>query len=238
MCGQAALFQPGVSTKFWTPSRIQGCPVQSPCPTRQRRLVFENVSFHYNSDHDEAVLEEINLVIEPGQTVAFLGATGAGKSTLVNLVPRFYDVSAGRISVRRDRHPRNPAGLAACADRDRAPGNGPFSGTVSDNIRYGVPAGQRRSGCRSGQGSSGPRLHHELPKGYDTHVEERGVNLSGGQKQRIAIARALLTQPDDPDPRRQHQLGGRGDRNQNPGCAGERLQRHTSLSWHSGSALF
>lgn len=163
--------------------------------TAVRRLVFENVSFHYDGARAEPVLEGINLVIEPGQTVAFLGSTGAGKSTLVNLVPRFYDVSAGRIllggiDIRTLRQDSLHSQIAIVPQETVL-----FSGTVRDNIRYGVPDASDEEVIAAAKAAQAHTFITELFKGYDTHVEERGTNLSGGQKQRIAIARALMTHP-------------------------------------------
>ena len=159
------------------------------------RLVFENVSFHYNGAHAESVLEGIDLTIEPGQTVAFLGSTGSGKSTLVNLVPRFYDVSAGRIlldgiDIRRLRQESLLARIGIVPQETVL-----FSGTVRDNIRYGVPGAGDEEIFAAAKAAQAHDFIMALPQGYDTHVEERGTNLSGGQKQRIAIARALLMRP-------------------------------------------
>ncbi len=163
--------------------------------TAQGRLVFENVSFHYNGANAEPVLEGINLVIEPGQTVAFLGSTGAGKTTLVNLVPRLYDVSAGRIlldgiDIRRLRQD-SLLSLIGIVPQETVL----FSGTVRDNIRYGVPGASDEEVIAAAGSAQAHAFIMALSKGYDTHVEERGTNLSGGQKQRIAIARALLARP-------------------------------------------
>jgi ATP-binding cassette subfamily B multidrug efflux pump len=161
----------------------------------QGRLVFENVSFHYSGAYAESVLEEINLTIEPGRTVAFLGATGSGKSTLVNLVPRFYDVSAGRIlldgiDIRRLRQDSLLAQIGIVPQETVL-----FSGSVRDNIRYGAPGAGNEEIFAAAKAAQAHDFILALSKGYDTHVEERGTNLSGGQKQRIAIARALLTRP-------------------------------------------
>ncbi len=159
------------------------------------KIVFEHVSFHYNGNSDEAVLEDINLTVEPGQTVAILGATGAGKSTLINLVPRFYDVSSGRIlldglDVRALAQDSLLAQIGIVPQETIL-----FSGTVRDNIRYGAPNASDEEVVAAAQAAQAHNFITELPNGYDTHIEERGVNLSGGQKQRMAIARALLTQP-------------------------------------------
>ena len=161
----------------------------------QGRLVFENVSFHYNGNGTESVLDNINLTVEPGQTVAILGSTGAGKTTLVNLVPRFYDVSAGRIlldgvDIRQLEQAALLSQIGIVPQETIL-----FSGTVADNIRYGVPAAGEVEVIAAAKAAEAHDFIAGLSKGYETHIEERGTNLSGGQKQRIAIARALLTKP-------------------------------------------
>jgi ATP-binding cassette subfamily B protein len=161
----------------------------------QGRLVFENVSFHYNGNSGESVLDGINLIVEPGQTVAILGSTGAGKSTLVNLVPRFYDVTSGRILLDgvdiRQLKQDALLSLIGIVPQETIL----FSGTVGNNIRYGVPAASDAEVIATAKAAQAHDFILELSKGYETHIEERGTNLSGGQKQRIAIARALLTKP-------------------------------------------
>lgn len=159
------------------------------------RIVFDDVSFHYRSNSDELVLEHINLTIEPGQTVAILGATGSGKSTLVNLVPRFYDATQGRVlldgvDVRQISQDSLLAKIAIVPQ-----GTILFSGTVRDNVRYGNPAASEDEVVGAAKAAQAHDFIARFPQGYDSHIEERGVNLSGGQKQRIAIARALLTKP-------------------------------------------
>jgi ATP-binding cassette subfamily B protein len=124
-----------------------------------------------------------------------LGATGAGKSTLVNLVPRFYDVTAGRIlidglDIREVAQDSLLAQIAIVPQETIL-----FSGTVRDNIRYGAPDADADAVVAAAVAAQAHNFILELPNGYDTHIEERGVNLSGGQKQRLAIARALLTRP-------------------------------------------
>jgi ATP-binding cassette subfamily B multidrug efflux pump len=159
------------------------------------RVVFDHVGFHYNSSHNLAVLEGINLVAEPGETVAILGATGAGKSTLINLVPRFYDVSAGRVlidgfDIRQLQHDSLLEQIAIVPQETIL-----FSGTVRENIRYGRPDASDEDVMAAAKAAQAHDFIMEMPQGYDTHVEQRGANLSGGQKQRVAIARALLTRP-------------------------------------------
>lgn len=159
------------------------------------RVAFEDVDFHYNRTNDELVLNGVNLVAEPGQTVAILGATGAGKSSLVNLVPRFYDVAAGRITWNgvdiRDVRQSDLLSEVGVVPQETVL----FSGTARDNIRYGKPEASDKEVMAAAMAAQAHDFIMSLPNGYDTRVEERGVNLSGGQKQRMAIARALLLKP-------------------------------------------
>jgi ATP-binding cassette subfamily B protein len=159
------------------------------------RIEFSQVRFAYNLENTEAVLDGIDLTIAPGQTVAILGATGAGKTSLVHLVPRFYDVTAG--SVRIDGvDVRDLAQISLFQQIAIVPQETIlFSGTVRENISYGAPNASEEAIIAAAQAAQAHDFVTKLPNGYDTHIEERGVNLSGGQKQRIAIARALLTQP-------------------------------------------
>jgi ATP-binding cassette, subfamily B, multidrug efflux pump len=159
------------------------------------RVVFDQVDFYYTGATDATVLDGINLTAEPGQTVAILGATGAGKSTLVNLIPRFYDVTKGRILIDGE-----DIRLVQQDSLLRLIGIVPqetvlFSGTVRDNIRYGQPQASQDEVVAAARIAQAHDFILELSDGYNTRVEERGVNLSGGQKQRIAIARALLPHP-------------------------------------------
>jgi ATP-binding cassette, subfamily B, multidrug efflux pump len=159
------------------------------------QVVFENVSFCYNGNMNEPVLQDINLVVEPGETVAILGATGAGKSTLIDLVPRFYDVSAGRIlldgnDIRQIKQDSLLAQIGIVPQESVL-----FSGTVRDNIRYGRPEASEAEVIAAAKAAQAHDFIMELAQQYDSPVEQRGTNFSGGQKQRLAIARALLTQP-------------------------------------------
>ena len=159
------------------------------------RVTFENVGFSYNGSSDEPVLKNINLTAEPGQTVAILGATGSGKSTLIHLIPRFYDVSEGcvaidGIDVREIQQDTLLAQVGVALQETVL-----FSGSVRDNIRYGKPEASDEEVIAAAKAAQAHDFIVELTNGYDTYVEARGVNLSGGQKQRIAIARALLTKP-------------------------------------------
>ncbi len=175
---------------------VQDIPAPLALPDgREKRIVFENVGFHYNGDKDGAVLCGVDLTVEPGKTVAILGATGAGKSSLVNLIPRFYDVSDGRITL-------DGVDIRLLRQNDLLTQVGfvpqetiLFSGTVRDNIRYGRPDADETEVIAAARIAQAHDFITRLSDGYDTHVEERGANLSGGQKQRIAIARALLLEP-------------------------------------------
>jgi ATP-binding cassette, subfamily B, multidrug efflux pump len=176
-------------------TRLENGPLGATGTNLAGRVAFEGVSFYYDGDGGDEVLSDINLVAEPGQQVAILGATGSGKSTLVHLIPRFYDVTAGRVTIDgvdvRDlefdslRHQVSVALQEAVL----------FTGTVRDNIRYGRPAAGDEEVLAAAQAAQAHEFIADLPDGYDTLVGQRGVNLSGGQKQRISIARALLVNP-------------------------------------------
>ena len=159
------------------------------------RVAIEGVGFHYNGTNDGLVLNDVDLVAAPGKTVAILGATGAGKSSIVNLVPRYYDVAAGKITWNgvdiRDVRQSDLLSNVGVVPQETVL----FSGSVRDNIRYGKPGATDGEVVAAAQAAQAHEFIMNLPNGYDTRVEERGVNLSGGQKQRIAIARALLLKP-------------------------------------------
>ncbi len=166
-----------------------------PLPAVKGRVALEDVVFTYSKHDENPVLEGINLVVEPGETVALVGATGAGKSTLINLVPRFYDVSKGRVTldgvdVRDITLDSLRAQVGAVLQETVL-----FTGTVSDNIRYGRPDASDEEVVAAAQAAQAHDFIVSFPAGYDTPIGQRGVNLSGGQKQRIAIARALLARP-------------------------------------------
>ncbi|MFC1466834.1 MAG: ABC transporter ATP-binding protein [Candidatus Brachytrichaceae bacterium NZ_4S206] len=159
------------------------------------RLAFEDVSFSYAKDGRDAVLKGVSFTVEPGQTLAVLGATGAGKSSLVNLIPRFYDVTGGRVTldgvdVRRVSQASLRKAIAVTLQESVL-----FSGTIRDNIRYGRPDASDEEVIAAAKMAQAHEFISHLPDGYDAIVGQRGVNLSGGQKQRIAIARALLMKP-------------------------------------------
>lgn len=176
------------------PLDVRDAPDAAPLPPITGRVELRGVQFRYPGS-DRAVLQDIDFVAEPGQTVELLGTTGSGKSTLVNLIPRFYDVTGG--SVRIDDHDVRAVTLASLRGQVGIVLQETllFSGTVRDNIAYGKPDAtpeQVEAVARAAQADGFIRV---LPQGYATIIGERGVGLSGGQRQRIAIARALLIDP-------------------------------------------
>ncbi|HGF0518492.1 TPA: SAV1866 family putative multidrug efflux ABC transporter [Staphylococcus aureus] len=165
-----------------------------PIEIKQGRIDIDHVSFQYN-DNEASILKDINLSIEKGETVAFVGMSGGGKSTLINLIPRFYDVTSGQILI--DGHNikdfltgslRNQIGLV---QQD----NILFSDTVKENILLGRPTATDEEVVEAAKMANAHDFIMNLPQGYDTEVGERGVKLSGGQKQRLSIARIFLNNP-------------------------------------------
>ncbi|PZI27728.1 SAV1866 family putative multidrug efflux ABC transporter [Staphylococcus aureus] len=165
-----------------------------PIEIKQGRIDIDHVSFQYN-DNEVPILKDINLSIEKGETVAFVGMSGGGKSTLINLIPRFYDVTSGQILI--DGHNikdfltgslRNQIGLV---QQD----NILFSDTVKENILLGRPTATDEEVVEAAKMANAHDFIMNLPQGYDTEVGERGVKLSGGQKQRLSIARIFLNNP-------------------------------------------
>jgi len=159
------------------------------------RVVFEVVSFTYGNDGGAPVLTDIDFTAEPGMTVAVLGATGSGKSTLVNLIPRFYDATGGRVTIDGvDVRDVAIESLRSCVSISLQESI-LFSGTIRDNIRYGRPDASEDEVVEAAKAAQAHEFITGFPDGYDTIVGQRGANLSGGQKQRIAIARAILVKP-------------------------------------------
>ncbi len=155
---------------------------------------FKQVWFKYN-DENEWVLKDISLSIKPGQTIAFVGMSGGGKSSLISLIPRFYDISEGSLQM----DGQDIRGLTQESLR-RTVGmvlqdNFLFSGSVRDNILFGNPEAPEEDIIAAAQAANAHDFILQLPQGYDTEVGERGVKLSGGQKQRVAIARVFLKDP-------------------------------------------
>lgn len=158
------------------------------------RVTFEDVCFRYIGGESN-VLDGVSFTAEPGMTVAILGKTGAGKSTIINLIPRFYDVTDGRVTIDgidvRDvtiESLRQNIGIVLQETTL-------FSGTIRDNIAYGRPEAPLENVIQAAKAAQADEFIEVLPEGYDTLIGERGIGLSGGQRQRIAIARALLVDP-------------------------------------------
>ncbi|MDR7159710.1 ABC transporter ATP-binding protein [Arthrobacter sp. BE255] len=157
------------------------------------RLVFEDVSFSYSPD--KPLISSLSLVAEPGQTVAIVGPTGAGKTTLVNLMMRFYELDAGRITL-------DGVDITSVPRRELRSRLGMvlqdtwlFGGTIRDNIAYGRPTATEAEILEAAQATYVDRFVHSLPEGYDTVLEDEGSNVSAGEKQLLTIARAFLARP-------------------------------------------
>ena len=163
-------------------------------PAIQGRVEFQDVTFRYFGGGDP-ILKNVSFVAQPGDVVAILGATGSGKSTIINLLPRFYDVTQGRIAIDdqdiRDVTLDSLRSQIGIVLQETVL----FSGTVRENIAFGRPEATQTEIEAAARAAAAHEFIAELPGGYDTEVAERGTTLSGGQKQRVAIARALLLDP-------------------------------------------
>jgi len=176
------------------PQEVADQPGAAILPRVQGRVAFEQVSFAY-SGSERASIEQVSFVAEPGQTLAILGRTGAGKSTIINMIPRFYDVTGGRVLI--DGHDVRDVTLASLRGQIGIvlQETNLFSGPIRDNIAYGRPGATQAEVEAAAQAAQAHAFITAMPQGYDTVVGERGVGLSGGQRQRVAIARALLVDP-------------------------------------------
>jgi ATP-binding cassette subfamily B protein len=167
-----------------------GAPALAPV---KGRVVFDNVTFSY--DPAAPLIESLSLVAEPGQTIAIVGPTGAGKTTLVNLIMRFYELNGGRITIDgRDitSIPRNElrSNIGMVLQDTWL-----FGGTIRDNIAYGNPSATEEQILEAARATYVDRFVHSLPEGYDAMINEEGDNISAGQKQLLTIARAFLADP-------------------------------------------
>lgn len=176
------------------PNDVADLPDAQPLGAIQGRVEFRDVTFRYFSS-SEPVLAGVSFVAEPGQTVALLGATGSGKSSIINLIPRFYEASSGTvlvdgIDVRSVTIESLRRQMAIVLQETTL-----FSGTIRENIAFGRPDATDAEVVAAATAAHAAEFIRALPLGYDAPVGERGSTLSGGQKQRVAIARALLTDP-------------------------------------------
>lgn len=157
-------------------------------------ITFENVSFHYE-ENSETILSDLNLHVNAGEYIALVGTSGVGKSTLCSLIPRFYDVSGGRILIDgrdiRDFTVKSLRNNIGIVQQDVYL----FTGSVMDNIRYGRPDATEAEIVAAAQNANAHEFIMNLPEGYDTNIGQRGIKLSGGQKQRLSIARVFLKNP-------------------------------------------
>lgn len=177
-----------------TRSEVEEAPDARPMPAIEGRVTFEHVTFRYFRSGED-VLHDVSFTVEPGQKVALLGATGSGKSTIINLLPRFYDVTAGRVTIDETdvrevtlESLRRQIGIVLQETTL-------FTGTIRENIAFGRPHASLEETVAAAKAAAAHEFIQSLPEGYDSPVAERGVTLSGGEKQRVAIARALLVQP-------------------------------------------
>jgi ATP-binding cassette subfamily B protein len=175
------------------PGEVADAPHAQPLPPGPGALRFEGVSFAYSENRP--VLEAIDLDVAPGRTIALIGHTGSGKTTLTSLVPRFYDVTAGRVEI--DGVDVREVTLASLRSAIGVISQDPFlfSATVRENIAFGRVDLSDDDVRRFAEAAQAHEFIERLPRGYDTVIGERGITLSGGQRQRIAIARALAVDP-------------------------------------------
>ncbi len=175
------------------PTEKYGEPGAQPFTRAKGKVEYRNVSFSYRAD--VPALHEINLTVQPGQCIALVGPTGAGKSTMVSLLSRFYEATGGEILL----DDRNVSEIALLELREQigvvSQETFLFNGTILDNLRFGRPNATRQEIEEMARAACVHDFVSALPEGYDTHVGERGVKLSVGEKQRISIARALLKNP-------------------------------------------
>ncbi len=177
-----------------TEPEIEDAPDAQPLENVKGRVCYEDVSFHY-SDDDTPVLSHVSIEIPAGKSIALVGPSGSGKTTICSLLPRFYDVTGGKITIDgkdvRTLTLKSLRSQIGMVQQDVYL----FAGTIRDNIAYGKPGASMEEIIEAAKRANIHDFIRELPDGYDTYVGERGARLSGGQKQRISIARVFLKNP-------------------------------------------
>lgn len=173
---------------------IEDAPDATPIGTVKGEIEFDNVSFQYK-DNQENVLNHINLKVPAGAYMALVGSSGAGKTTLCSLIPRFYDVTGGRIMI--DGRDIRSVTLKSLRDHIGMVQQDVylFAGTIFENIQYGKPGATREEVIEAAKNANAHEFIMAFPDGYDTDIGQRGIKLSGGQKQRLSIARVFLKNP-------------------------------------------
>jgi ATP-binding cassette subfamily B protein len=194
MLGRAEASAQRIFEVIDTQSDVQNRADAIPLPPIKGRVAFNDVSFRYFSS-GENVLCNVSFTAEPGQVIAIMGKTGAGKSSIINLIPRFYDVTSGRVTI--DSYDVRQVTLDSLRSQVGIvlQETTLFSGTIRENIAYGRPEATLEEVMAAAKAAQAHEFIMETPGGYDTEVGERGVGLSSGQKQRVAIARTLLVDP-------------------------------------------
>ena len=197
------------------PEEIADSPERASCSRRGPATSSSRTSRSATTRRDRCSRRSTSTC-RPGSTVALIGHTGSGKTTLASLVPRFYDATAGRVLVDgvdvRDVTRRSLRREIGVISQDPFL----FSASVRDNIAFGVPDAPHEEVEAAARAAQAHEFIVELPHGYDTVIGERGITLSGGQRQRLAIARALAHRPAHPDPRRRDRVRRRDDRGADP----------------------
>ena len=187
---KAAIGYERIQEVIETDGEVKDLPGARPAPRFKGKIEFENVNFAY--EPDRPILRDISFEIEPGQVAALVGPTGAGKTTIISLIPRFYDPISGVVKIDgqdiRRFHQKSLRQQMSFVLQETLL----FHGTIWSNIAYGKPEATRKEILRAAELANAQEFIEKLPQGYNTMVGERGVTLSGGQRQRIAIARAII----------------------------------------------